>query len=96
MFSEEASDSLLCWVIRSEGVGQEVSTASCDLVNVCCGSDWSIVACRDKKQECSEFAFAQQTQNFLHKASGQRSFSCGPDGNTFVFLCSVIVSKTWS
>ena len=73
-----------------------VSTASCHSVNVCCGSEWGIVVCRDKRQECSEFAFAQQAQNFLREASGQRSFSYGPDGNASFFLCSVIVPKTWS
>ena len=53
-----------------------VSTAICDLVNVCCGSEWSIVVYRDKRQVCSEFAFAQLAQNLLRVASGQRPFSC--------------------
>ena len=76
MFGEEASESLLFWVIRGEGVVHTGSTASCDLVNVCCGSEWSIVVCRDKRQECSEFAFAQLAQNFLRVASGQRLLFC--------------------
>ena len=51
----------------------EVSTASCDLVNMCCGSEWSFVVSRDQRQECSEFAFVQLAQNFLREARRQRS-----------------------
>ena len=70
MFSEEASESLLFSVIRSEGVVHEVSIASCDLVNMCYGSEWSFVASHDQRQECSEFAFVQLAQSFLREASG--------------------------
>ena len=60
-----------------------VSIASCDLVNVCCVSQWSIVVCRDKKQQCSEFAFAQLAQNFLHEASGKGPSLVGQMGMYF-------------